>query len=157
MVLSNKMFSLLNLKGMLTLDSPIMFACFTRPFMGLNKLLRHGMINSSLSFFLRNSCNPNLICHYSPTTLLERSCFCLSMWMILFSPAQVITYLNHSSLNFKLSLPLKNLGPLHYFLEIQAHLTSTGLVLTQPKHIQDLLRWLDLSTSQTNPFSNGLR
>lgn len=49
---------------------------------------------------------------------------------------------------------MKDLGPLHYFLGIEAHPTSIGLHLTQSKYIHDILS--RTSMLQYKPISSPL-
>jgi hypothetical protein len=46
---------------------------------------------------------------------------------------------------------VKDLGPLHYFLGIEVHSRSNGLILTQQKYIRDLLARTNMSTSKGVP------
>ena len=46
---------------------------------------------------------------------------------------------------------LKDLGPLHYFLGVEAFRTPSGLFLTQSKYIHDLLARFDLTNSKPMP------
>ena len=47
---------------------------------------------------------------------------------------------------------LKDLGPLHYFLGIEALRTSTGMFLTQSKYITDLLTRFGVQSSKSMPI-----
>jgi histone deacetylase 1/2 len=46
---------------------------------------------------------------------------------------------------------LKDLGELHYFLGIEINKVNDGLVLTQDKHVLDLLKRLNMSSCK--PFN----
>jgi hypothetical protein len=52
------------------------------------------------------------------------------------------------------SFPVKDLGPLHYFLSIEAASNSRGMILTQRKYAQDILRHVHMENCK--PVSTPL-
>lgn len=56
--------------------------------------------------------------------------------------------------NLSRRFSLKDLGALSYFLGIEAHRTSSGLLLTQRKYINDILNRVNMSTA--NPASSPM-
>ncbi|KAK2995537.1 hypothetical protein RJ640_026689 [Escallonia rubra] len=48
----------------------------------------------------------------------------------------------------KLAFLVCDLGPLHYFLGIQVKQLSDGILLTQEKYIEDLLKETNMATSK---------
>jgi hypothetical protein len=58
--------------------------------------------------------------------------------------------------DLQIDFALKDLGPLHYFLDIDVKRTTTGLVLSQEKYANDLLRHAGMSAckSVVTPLSS---
>ncbi|KAF7151725.1 hypothetical protein RHSIM_Rhsim02G0101900 [Rhododendron simsii] len=53
---------------------------------------------------------------------------------------------------------MKDLGPLHYFLGIEVHHTSDGLLLTQSKYARDLLERANMASCKlTNLYTHGFK
>lgn len=56
------------------------------------------------------------------------------------NPAAISSLIVHLQIEF----PLKDLGPLGFFLGIQATCTASGLHLRQAKYISELLHWVHM-------------
>ncbi|KAB1227925.1 Retrovirus-related Pol polyprotein from transposon TNT 1-94 [Morella rubra] len=56
--------------------------------------------------------------------------------------------IDHLIASLQADFPLKDLGQLHYFLGVEVHHLSNGLLLTQQKYIADLLRRTNMSTAK---------
>lgn len=96
-------------------------------------LLKWGFQNSKCDtslFFLRTGKLQVFVLIYVDDILITGNCF---------------DFLSRFIKNLNTLFSLKDLGPLNYFLGIEAHRDSSGLYLSQEKYINDLLKKFNMS------------
>ncbi|XP_060676375.1 uncharacterized mitochondrial protein AtMg00810-like [Ziziphus jujuba] len=108
--------------------------------LGLKCSLHHrGFVNSiadSSLFILRNSNVHVLFLVYVDDIIITGS---------------NVSYIEELNKGLNSEFSLKDLGALHYFLGIEAHRNSTGLILSQAKYIQDLLTKTRITEAKSVP------
>ncbi|KAK2991670.1 hypothetical protein RJ640_028945 [Escallonia rubra] len=89
----------------------------------------------------------------SPTFLyIEPKTGRIQFYILVYVDDIVLTCSDHAKMEWflhhvKLAFPVRDLGPLHYFLGIQVKQLSDGILLTQEKYLEDLLKETHMGTS----------
>ncbi|KAM1206792.1 hypothetical protein ACFX2G_007516 [Malus domestica] len=130
-----------------------MSASFRSPCMALSKPYGHGMINCFKPWFLWDFRTLNQIAHsllfFEPSLVI----------VLIYVDDTLVTRPNAQACKafiHKLSqlFPVKDLGPLHYFLGLEVHRSSDVIFLSQHKYAMDLLlkTYMDASKPCNTPL-----
>lgn len=95
----------------------------------------------------------DFVASHANSSLFTYICASLRIYFLVYVDDIVITGSNPSAIisliaTLRLSFPMKDLGQLHYFLGVEVHHSNSGILLSQHKYIEDLLKKTNMHSSK---------